>query len=63
MIRSPMPARKTGLKATTIRASGKPTPDGPRYKALGNSMAIPPMRWIGQRIAMVEAIQRLELAA
>ncbi len=25
-------------------------PDGPRYKALGNSMAIPPMRWIGKRI-------------
>jgi len=26
-------------------------PDGPRYKALGNSMAVPVMRWIGQRIA------------
>jgi DNA (cytosine-5)-methyltransferase 1 len=26
------------------------TPDGPRYKALGNSMAVPVMRWIGQRI-------------
>ena len=25
-------------------------PDGPRYKALGNSMAVPCMRWIGQRI-------------
>lgn len=24
--------------------------DGPRYKALGNSMAVPVMRWIGQRI-------------
>jgi len=29
----------------------KPTPDGPRYKALGNSMAVPVMRWIGERIA------------
>jgi site-specific DNA-cytosine methylase len=29
-------------------------PDGPRYKALGNSMACNVMRWIGQRIAMVE---------
>ena len=28
-------------------------PDGPRYKALGNSMAVPVMRWIGKRIAMV----------
>jgi DNA (cytosine-5)-methyltransferase 1 len=26
------------------------TPDGPRYKALGNSMAVPVMRWIGGRI-------------
>ena len=32
------------------------TPDGPRYKAMGNSMAVPVMRWIGQRIAAVEAI-------
>lgn len=29
--------------------------DGPRYKALGNSMAVNVMRWIGRRIAMVEA--------
>jgi DNA (cytosine-5)-methyltransferase 1 len=29
-------------------------PDGPRYKALGNSMAVPVMRWIGQRIADYE---------
>lgn len=29
-------------------------PDAPRYKALGNSMAVPVMRWIGERIAMVE---------
>jgi DNA (cytosine-5)-methyltransferase 1 len=26
-------------------------PDGPRYKALGNSWAVPNVRWIGQRIA------------
>ena len=25
-------------------------PDGPRYKSLGNSMAVPVMRWIGERI-------------
>jgi DNA (cytosine-5)-methyltransferase 1 len=31
-------------------------PDGPRYKALGNSMAVPVMRWIGERIQMVEAL-------
>jgi len=26
------------------------SPDGPRYKAMGNSMAVPVMKWIGQRI-------------
>ena len=30
------------------------TPDTPRYKALGNSMAVPCMRWIGERIQMVD---------
>lgn len=35
---------------TDIMPKGKPTPDGPRYKALGNSMAVPVMRWIGMRI-------------
>jgi DNA (cytosine-5)-methyltransferase 1 len=28
------------------------SPDGPRYKALGNSMAVPVMRWIGERIKL-----------
>ena len=31
-------------------------PDGPRYKAMGNSMAVPVMRWIGERIEMVDAL-------
>lgn len=39
---------------TDIRTGGKPTPDGPRYKAIGNSMAVPVMRWIGERIKEVE---------
>jgi len=30
---------------------GKPAADGPRYKQLGNSMPVPVMRWIGERIA------------
>jgi len=45
-----------GDNYTDIQAKGKPTPDGPRYKALGNSMAVPVMAWIGQRIEQVEAI-------
>lgn len=43
---------------TKIPYRGKPAdecPDGPRYKAVGNSMAVPVMRWIGERIAMAEA--------
>ena len=38
---------------TLIPWRGKPAaecPDSPRYKAIGNSMAVPVMRWIGQRI-------------
>lgn len=35
---------------TLIPWRGKMAPDGPRYKALGNSMAVPVMRWIGQGI-------------
>ena len=33
-------------------------PDGPRYKAMGNSMAVPVMRWIGERIDAVEGIDQ-----
>lgn len=36
---------------TLVPHRGKPAADGPRYKALGNSMAVPVMRWIGERIA------------
>lgn len=32
--------------------------DGPRYKALGNSMAVPVMSWIGRRIQLVEDMTR-----
>ena len=39
---------------TDIKPKNKPTPDGPRYKALGNSWAVPVARWIGQRIMKVE---------
>jgi DNA (cytosine-5)-methyltransferase 1 len=36
---------------TNIPWRGKPeSPDGPRYKALGNSWAVPNVRWIGERI-------------
>lgn len=34
-------------------------PDGPRYKAIGNSMAVPVMRWIGERIAAAMPAEKL----
>jgi len=45
-------SKRTGLRSA----------DGPRYKALGNSMAVPVMAWIGRRIAMVEALEKQEAA-
>ena len=40
---------------TLIQYNGKPAADGPRYRALGNSMAVPVIRWIGRRIEQVHA--------
>lgn len=51
---------------TAIPWRGKPSelcPDGPRYKALGNSMAVPVMSWIGRRIEQVAQIQSKREAA
>jgi DNA (cytosine-5)-methyltransferase 1 len=39
---------------TLVEYRKKTAADGPRYRALGNSMAVPVMRWIGERIAMVD---------
>jgi len=42
---------------TNIPWRKKPeSPDGPRYKALGNSMAVPVMAWIGKRIKEVSEL-------
>lgn len=38
---------------TEIEFKGKPASDAARYKALGNSMAVPVMRWIGERVQEV----------
>lgn len=48
---------------TNVPHRGKPAADGPRYKALGNSWAVPNVRWIGERINLVSSIQQLEIAA
>ena len=35
---------------TQVPYRGKPAADAPRYKAIGNSMAVPCMSWLGQRL-------------
>jgi DNA (cytosine-5)-methyltransferase 1 len=40
---------------TLIPYRGKTATDGHRYKALGNSMAVPVMRWIGERLQQEDA--------
>jgi DNA (cytosine-5)-methyltransferase 1 len=42
---------------TAIEYRGKPACDGPRYKAIGNSMAVPVMRWIGERLMSVHSVE------
>ena len=41
---------------TQVPYRGRPAADAPRYKALGNSMAVPVMRWLGERIEIIERI-------
>jgi DNA (cytosine-5)-methyltransferase 1 len=41
---------------TLIPHKGKPASDSARYKAIGNSWAVPCARWIGERIQMVEDV-------
>lgn len=41
---------------TDVPYRGKQAADGPRYKAIGNSMAVPVMHWIGKRIALVDGL-------
>jgi DNA (cytosine-5)-methyltransferase 1 len=41
---------------TATLTSKDKCPDGPRYKALGNSMAVPVMKWIGERIKTVDSL-------
>ena len=45
---------------TAIAYRNKPAADGPRYKALGNSMAVNCMEWIGERIAAVDYATKVQ---
>lgn len=48
---------------TAITYRNKPAADGPRYKALGNSMAVPVMEWILNRLRVVDEAARQKEAA
>lgn len=51
---------------TRVPYRNKPTAecsDSPRYKALGNSIAVPVMRWIGERIIEIESLRERERVA
>jgi DNA (cytosine-5)-methyltransferase 1 len=72
LIPLPMTARKqrkgepdTAYADYLARREMRHAADGPRYKALGNSWAVPNVRWIGRRINNVQALidQREEIAA
>ena len=43
---------------TLVPYRGKPAKDGPRYKSIGNSFAVPVLFWIGQQIQKVDNEQR-----
>ena len=60
-VRRLMPVECERLQAfednyTAIPFRGKLATDGPRYKALGNSMAVNVMRWLGRRIDLVRSL-------
>lgn len=48
---------------TDVLYRGKPAADGPRYKAIGNSMAVPVMTWIIERIRIVDEMRQVAEAA
>ncbi|MFT6552971.1 MAG: DNA (cytosine-5)-methyltransferase 1 [Alloalcanivorax venustensis] len=64
-VRRLMPAECERLQGmpdghTAVTYRGKPAADGPRYKAIGNSMAVPVMAWIGRNLAEVDEIIKTE---
>ena len=62
-VRRPTPREAERLQGfpddyTAITYRGKPAADGNRYRALGNSMAVPVMHWLGCRIQLISDIVR-----
>jgi DNA (cytosine-5)-methyltransferase 1 len=48
---------------TLIEYNGKPAKDGPRYRAIGNGIAVPVLAWIGGRLAVVDGLLRARIGA
>jgi len=48
---------------TLINYRKRPAKDGPRYKAIGNSMAVPVMAWLGRRIERADQLVAIEAVA
>ena len=47
---------------TAVRYRGRPMADGPRYRLIGNGMSVNVMRWLGERIAMMEDVLTMKSA-
>lgn len=58
LARIPLPedGKKRKQVERNVRKWCAKCPDGPRYKACGNSMAVPVIEWLGQRIEMVDEL-------
>ena len=41
---------------TAIPWQGRPAPDGRRYRTIGNSMAVPVVRWVLNRLILVDGL-------
>lgn len=56
--RIPLPDddKKARQVERNVRKWCEKCPDGPRYKACGNSMAVPVIQWLGERIEMVDEL-------
>ena len=53
--------RKSATLLRKVRKWSQECPDGPRYKACGNSMAVPNMRWIFERIQAYDTMRETEV--
>ena len=53
--------RKSAALLRKVRKWSQECPDGPRYKACGNSMAVPNMRWIFERVQAYDTMRKTKI--